>query len=73
MANEQLDKLVQQEAPTVKVELTVQELNVIMGALQELPHRVVDGLLRKIVGQAQPQVAAAQGGMTPQPAPAAVQ
>ena len=62
MANEQLDKLVQQDAPTVKVELTVQELNVIMGALQELPHRVVDGLLRKVIGQAQPQVAAQQQG-----------
>lgn len=72
MANEQLDKLVQQDAPTVKVELTVQELNVIMGALQELPHRVVDGLLRKIIGQAQPQVAAQQGAPTAA-APAAVQ
>lgn len=56
MANEQLDKLVQKEEPTVKIELTVQEVNVVMGALQELPHRVVDGLLRKIIGQAQPQV-----------------
>jgi hypothetical protein len=60
MANEQLDKLVQKEEPTVKIELTVQEVNVVMGALQELPHRVVDGLLRKIIGQAQPQVAALQ-------------
>jgi hypothetical protein len=56
MSNEQLDKLAQQEAPAVKLELTVQEVNVVMGALQELPHRVVDGLLRKIIGQAQPQV-----------------
>lgn len=70
MANEQLDKLVQQEAPTVKVELTVQELNVIMGALQELPHRLVDGLLRKVISQAQPQVAAQQQGA---PVGAAVQ
>ena len=60
MANEQLDKLTQQEAPAVKLELTVQEVNVVMGALQELPHRVVDGLLRKIIGQAQPQVGAPQ-------------
>jgi hypothetical protein len=44
----------------VKIELSVQEINVVMGALQELPHRVVDGLLRKIIGQAQPQVAAQQ-------------
>jgi hypothetical protein len=60
MANEELDKLVQKEEPTVKIELSVQEINVVMGALQELPHRVVDGLLRKIIGQAQPQVAAQQ-------------
>ena len=57
MANEQLDNLVQKEEPTVKLELGVQEVNVIMGALQELPHRVVDALLRKIIAQAQPQVA----------------
>ncbi len=56
MANEQSDNLVQKEEPKVNVELTVQELNVILGALQELPHRVVDGLLRKIIAQAQPQV-----------------
>lgn len=68
MSNEQLDKLAQQEAPAVKLELTVQEVNVVMGALQELPHRVVDGLLRKIIGQAQPQVGAPQNN-----APAVVQ
>lgn len=60
MTNEQLDKLAQKEEPTVKLELTIQEANVIIGALQELPHRVVDNLLRKIVNQAQPQVAAQQ-------------
>jgi len=60
MANEQLDNLVQKEEPTVKLELGVQEVNVIMGALQELPHRVVDSLLRKIIAQAQPQVASQQ-------------
>jgi hypothetical protein len=67
MANEQLDKLVQKEEPSVHIELTVQEVNVVMGALQELPHRVVDGLLRKIIGQAQPQVAAQQPQQAPAP------
>lgn len=58
MPNEQLDKYVQQEsqsASTVKIDLTIQELNIVMGALQELPHRAVDSLLRKIMGQAQSQ------------------
>ena len=70
MSNEQLDK-VAQEAPAVTLELTVQEVNVVMGALQELPHRIVDGQLRKIVGQAQPQVAAQAPATAP--APEAVQ
>jgi hypothetical protein len=51
------EELMKKEEPSVNVELTVQELNVVLGALQELPHRVVDSLIRKIIGQAQPQVA----------------
>jgi hypothetical protein len=42
--------------PTVKIELNVNEINIIIGALQELPHRVVDGLLRNIMEQAQSQL-----------------
>jgi len=41
---------------TVKIELNVNEINIIIGALQELPHRVVDGLLRNIMEQAQSQL-----------------
>lgn len=49
---------VQQQEPeaTVKIELTVQEVNVIFAALQELPHRVVDGLIKNIAQQAQSQL-----------------
>lgn len=57
--NPELDNLdVDQQAaePVLKLELTVNEANLVMGALQELPHRVVDGLLRKIIGQAQGQL-----------------
>lgn len=57
--NSELDpKLEENQAePTVSVELTVQEINVVFAALQELPHRVVDPLLRKIMEQAQGQLA----------------
>lgn len=56
--NPELDpKLVEnQQQPTVNLNVTVNELNIIMGGLQELPHRVVDGLIRKIVEQAQAQL-----------------
>ena len=56
--NPELDpKLVEnQQAPTVNITVDVNELNVIMGALQELPHRVVDPLLKKIFQQAQEQL-----------------
>jgi hypothetical protein len=56
MANEELDSLERQDPPAIKLELTLQELNTVMAALQELPHRVVDQLLRKLMTQAQPQV-----------------
>jgi hypothetical protein len=44
--------------PSVTLEVNVNELNVIIGALQELPHRVVDGLLRKLVDSAKAQLQA---------------
>ena len=58
MSNPELDpKLVEnQQEPTVKVQLTIDELNVILGSLQELPHRLVDGLRRKLMQQAQAQL-----------------
>jgi len=38
------------------VSLTVTELNIVLQSLQELPHRVVDPLLKKLVTQAQQQL-----------------
>jgi hypothetical protein len=58
--NPELDpKLVenqQAQVPNVTLEVNVNELNIIMGGLQELPHRVVDLLLRKLMEQAQSQL-----------------
>ena len=59
--NPELDpKLVENQQapaqPTVNLEVNVNELNVIMAALQELPHRVADPLLRNLMQQAQAQL-----------------
>lgn len=57
--NPELDpKLVenQQQATTVSITVNINELNIIMGALQELPHRVVDPILRKLMQQARTQI-----------------
>lgn len=54
--NPELDKLTQPEAPSLTLEVTVNELNVIMGALQELPHRIADPVLKKVFAQAQSQL-----------------
>jgi hypothetical protein len=59
--NPELDpKLVENQqapqAPTVTLTVDVNELNVIMGGLQELPHRVVDPILKKLFQQAQAQL-----------------
>jgi hypothetical protein len=60
MSNPELDpKLAenqQQQVPTVNVQLNVNELNVILGGLQELPHRVSDPILRKLMQEAQTQL-----------------
>lgn len=41
----------------VTLTLNVQEINIVLGALAELPHRVSDGLIRKVFTQAQGQQA----------------
>ncbi len=46
----------QQVDPEVTLKVNVNELNIIMGALQELPHRVVDPLLQKLFQQARAQL-----------------
>jgi hypothetical protein len=64
--NPELDsKLVEnqqaQPAPTVTLTVDVNELNIIMGGLQELPHRIVDPVLKKLFQQAQAQLGQPQG------------
>lgn len=48
--------VIENKDPKVSLELTVNELNVILTALQELPHRAVDSLLKNILAQAQEQL-----------------
>jgi len=61
--NPELDsKLVEnQQVPEVTLNVNVNELNIIMGGLQELPHRVVDSILKKLFQQAQAQLGQPQG------------
>jgi hypothetical protein len=49
------------QTPTVNITVDVNELNVIMGGLQELPHRVSDTILKKLFAQAQAQLGQPQG------------
>ena len=56
MPNAELDKLAQSSEQTAKIELTVNELNVVLSALQELPHRIADPVLKKVFSQAQGQL-----------------
>ena len=45
-----------QQVPDVTITVNVNELNFIMGGLQELPHRVADPILKKLFQQAQAQL-----------------
>lgn len=61
MSNPELDAKViedqpQQQQPTVNIALNINELNVVLASLQELPHKVADPLLRNLMGQAQSQL-----------------
>lgn len=53
--NEELDKFDADKNGDIKLHLTVQEVNVVLGALSELPHRVADPVMRKVFAQAQEQ------------------
>lgn len=44
------------EEKIINLEITLNELNVVLGALQELPHRLVDGLLNKLIVQGKSQL-----------------
>lgn len=46
----------------VELQLTVSEVNLVLGALSELPFKVSFGLIQKVRQQAEQQVNAAQGG-----------
>lgn len=59
--NPQLDsKLVENQqqpaVPTASFTLNVNELNIVLAGLQELPHRVVDALIKNLMTQAQSQL-----------------
>lgn len=61
MSNPSLDRLdvnnpQNQQEQTLRFEVSIQEFNVILGALQEIPHRIADPILKKIFGQAQNQI-----------------
>ena len=45
------------QEPVVKLELAVNDINLILAALQELPHKIADPMLRKIMEQANIQLA----------------
>ena len=55
------DNLIKDSVPVekeqnVSIKMTPQELNVVLAALQEMPHKVVDGLIRNVYQQAQEQL-----------------
>lgn len=53
----EMDKFdVEKKADTVTLALNVNEVNVVLGALSELPHRVADPVMRSIFAQAQQQM-----------------
>jgi hypothetical protein len=55
--NNELDsKLIENQQPELSLRVTVQEYNILMTSLQELPHRIADPILRKLLQQAQEQI-----------------
>ena len=40
----------------ITLELDINEVNLVLGALRELPHRIVNDVLNKVIAQAQTQV-----------------
>jgi hypothetical protein len=57
VSNPELDKFVASKAePVITIELSVQEVNTILAALGELPHRVAHPVIGKVFEQAQKQV-----------------
>lgn len=56
--NPELDKydVEKQAAPEITVVLSIQELNTVLAALAEMPHRVSDPIIRKVFTQANEQI-----------------
>lgn len=54
--NPGLNDLTQPQENQLRLEINVNEFNVIMAGLQELPHRVSDPVIKKIFAQAQQQL-----------------
>lgn len=54
--NPELDSKLIENQPEVSLKVNINELNMIMASLQELPHRVADPILRKLMQQAQEQL-----------------
>lgn len=52
--------------PTFNFELTLEEANVILAALQEIPAKLCNPVSDKIKGQAQEQIAAMQATQAPE-------
>jgi hypothetical protein len=50
-----------QSVPELTFNVNVNELNIIIAGLQELPHRVVDSIIKKLFQQAQAQLGQPQG------------
>ena len=46
----------QQEIPNVVLTLNLNDVNLVLNALQELPHKIVDKVLQNIFAQAQLQL-----------------
>ena len=46
----------QQTDQKIQIELNVNEVNIVLAALRELPYRVVSDLLNKVISQATNQV-----------------
>lgn len=67
MSNPDLDKFdVDQQPKPLTLELGLNEVNVILSALAELPHRVADPVIRKVFAQAQQQAQAQAQAQMPQ-------
>jgi hypothetical protein len=54
--NEELDKLDVNAEPKVTLTLDVNELNLVLAGLQELPHKFSAAIINKIMAEAQKQV-----------------